>query len=211
MKTIKLYLSVILLAAFVMPTFAQHRNELSQEDKKEIQQRIKQKIDEFQFYLSSIVNMELSDAQRKTSISSALVLFIGKGEPYYLINEYGERENYNGVRMQISSVNANSVRWRFMKAYLNNLYTNIYNYTKVVIESADAVRVDNIHPTADGRYEATAYFCQKYISYSGENIAYSDITGKKIKVYIDAIEVPEGTVWDAKLGDIYVTSTERIK
>ena len=65
-----------------------------------------------------------------------------------------------------------------------------------------------INKTADGKYEAVAYFCQKYVAFRENRIVYSDVTSKKVKVYVDAIEIPGGgVVWDAKLGDVYVTST----
>ena len=96
-----------------------------------------------------------------------------------------------------------------MKKYLWNQYTNVHRYGKVKIESADVVRVDNINKVSDGHYEAMAYFCQRYIAYNeGGSVVYSDITTKKIKIYIDALEIPGGVIWEAKLGDVYVTATE---
>ena len=204
MKIFKLLFTFALLS-ISLNTFAQH--ELSEEDKVELQNRVKLKVEEFQGYLSDIVNTKLSDNQRKNQITAALALFIGKGQDYTVVNEYGERENRKAVRMQLSSLNG-STRWLAMTKYLNNQSSNVHKYRKVVIQSADAVRVDNIHKTADGKYEAVAYFCQKYVAFRASRIVYSDVTSKKVKVYVDAIEIPGGgVVWDAKLGDVYVTST----
>lgn len=87
------------------------------------------------------------------------------------------------------------------------MYNNVNKYGKVVLQSADIVRVDNINKVSDGHYEAMAYFVQKYIAYRDGKVVYSDITKKKIKVYIEALEIPGGVIWDAKLGDVYVTAT----
>lgn len=210
MKTSKsIYILLFLLTLCSNTAFAQ--NDLTEEDKEELQERVKQKVEEFQGYLSDIVNTELSDNRRRSSIQSALALFIGKGKPYSVENDYGEKVLRKAVRMQLSSVNRKSLRWLYMTKYLNNQYNNVHNYRKVRIESADAVRVDNIYQTGDGKYQAVAYFCQKYVSYDDhDRISYGDVSRKRVIVYIDAIETPVGTVWDAKLGDIYTIETERL-
>lgn len=207
MKAIKIF-SVFFIMCILCNTQVSAQNDLTESDKKEMQERVKLKVEEFQGYLSDIVNTSLTSTQRKASVSSALALFIGKGSAYTIINDYGEKENRGAARIQISSVNKSYVKWLAMTKYLDNQYNNVYRYGKITIEAADAVRVDNIYKTGDGRYQAVAYFCQKYAAYRDGKIVYSDITGKKVTVYISAIETPVGTVWDAKLGDIYVTSTK---
>lgn len=204
MKSIKTYLAFLFIIC-AMPTLAQ--NDLSESDKEALQARVKDKVDEFQYHLSCIVNTELTNYQRLEEINASLVLFIGKGERYNITNDKGEVENRSPVRMQLSSVNNDIKRWLSMKKYLRNQYENVHRYGKVVIQAADAVRVDNINKVSDGHYEAMAYFVQKYIAFRDGRIDYSDITTKKIKVYIDALEVLGEIIWDAKLGDVYVTST----
>jgi len=192
---------------FTASVFAQ--NDLTEKDKKELQERVKMKVEEFQDYLSDIVNTKLSDTQRQSSIKSALALFIGKGEAYSVKNEYGETEKRNPVRMQLSNVYNQRKRWLRMTRYLNNQYNNIHKYGTVEMQSADVVRVDNIYKVGDGSYQAVAYFCQKYAAKTkdGMFIYGPEVTSKKVIVYINAIETPVGTVWDAKLGDVYVTAT----
>ena len=207
MRTARFFLLFMLLGMTFVTSSAQ--NELTEEDKKELQDRVKIKVEELQQYLSDIVNIELSDNQRKAAIESALYLFMGKGESYSVVNEYGETVNRKPVRIQLSSVNNTAIRWLPMKKYLSNQYNNIHKYGKVTIQSADVVRVDNIYKVGEGRYQAVAYFCQKYVAYrDGRRVYGPDITGKKVIVYINAIERPGGPVWDAKFGDIYVTSTK---
>ncbi len=198
-----------MLLGIFCPNGISAQNDLTAEDKEQLQERVKFKVEEFQQYLSDIVNTKLSTTQRKSSIAAALGLFIGKGNAYYVINEYNERENRNPVRIQISSVNNSNVKWQKTKDYLNNQYNNVLKYEKVVITDADVVRVDNIYKVGEGKYQAVAYFAQKYMAYRDGRLSYGDITSKKVIVYIDAIETPVGYVWDAKFGDIYVTSTEK--
>ena len=203
------YLSLLIAMCFICTIDINAQNDLTEEDKMELQNRVKLKVEEFQQYLSDIVNTKLSSEQRKASIKSALALFIGKGEAYSIKNEYGEPVNRKPVRIQISSINNNRTKWLPVSTYLKNQYDNVLRYGKVEIQSADVVRVDNIHKTGNGQYQAVAYFCQKYVAYrDGRRVYGPDITGKKVIVYISAIETPFGTVWDAKLEDIYVTSTK---
>lgn len=209
MNTIKILLICALIAFLGVPAYAQ--NELTDEDKEELQIRTKVKVEEFQNYLSNIVNTSLTDRQREASIASALVLFIGGGDPYTVKIEDDKGntfiENRKAVRMQLSSINNYSKRWLPMKIYLQNQYNNVHKYGRVTIQSADAVRVDRFSKTADGHYEAVAYFCQKYMAYRDGKVVYADIVIKKIKVYVDALETPDGVIWEVKLGDVYVTST----
>lgn len=191
---------------FIVPIYGQ--NDLSDSDKEALQARVKDKVEEFVNHLSNIAKKnELSNYQRQEEIKAALVLFIGNGEKYSVKNEYGENEKRDPVRMQLSSIKSDITRWLAMKKYLWNMYNNVNKYGKVVLQSADIVRVDNINKVSDGHYEAMAYFVQKYIAYRDGKVVYSDITKKKIKVYIEALEIPGGVIWDAKLGDVYVTAT----
>lgn len=215
MNTYKYFLGILIMCCtlFSNNVIAQEREKeivFTEEDKKQLQDRVKQKVGEFQSYLSDIVNTELTDKQRESSIYAALALFMGKGDPYYVINEYGEKERRNAVRMQISSLNNTRKRWSKMKTYLWNQYNNIHNYDKVEIQSADVVRVGEIHQVGENRFQAVAFFCQKYVSYrDGRRVYGPDISGKKIIVHIQAIDTPTGYTWDAKFGDVYVTSTEK--
>lgn len=212
MNTYKKLLATLLLCIlFSNNIFAQDNDIVfTEEDKKEMQVRVKQKVEEFQGYLSDIVNSELTVKQRENSVYAALALFMGKGDPYTVINEYGEKERRNAVRMQISSLNNTYKKWSKMKKYLWDQYNKLdHIYDKIEIQSADVVRVDNIHRVGKNRFQAVAYYCQRYVSYrDGKRVYGPDISGKKITVHIQAIDTPKGYVWDAKFGDIYVTSTQ---
>ena len=77
-----------------------------------------------------------------------------------------------------------------MTTYLSNLIkrseTPNYRYSQIVIEAADAVRVDNFSIIGDGRYVATAHILQHFMGYSsdGRRVQYEDYTAKTITIYI---------------------------
>lgn len=212
-------LSIILLAiCSISPMVAQ---ELPEKDKLALQERTKQKVEEFQGYTSNIANGNLSYERRRSSIESAMELFIGKGAPYTLTQEVvnkktGEVKNIDktksGVKMQVSSVNRSWISSKPMREYLNALYRQSIKYADVRIESSDVVRVDNLHKVAEGRYEAMAYYCQRYARYDDRGLlTYGDVSRKKIKVYVTAKEIPfVGTIYEVQLGDVYVVSTKRL-
>lgn len=204
MKKIRLSL-LIFLFSLSFCSFAQ--NKLTESEKQAIQVRVKQKVDEFQAYLTNIANIKLTTTQRQNSIKSALALFIGKGERYSYVDENGDRVNGGPVKMQLSSLRTSVKNTLTMSKYLQNTYNNVHRYGRVVITAADMVRIDELHQTGDGTYETMAYIVQKYIAFRDNRVVYSDITTKKIKVYVKALPIPGGVIWDAKLGDVYVDST----
>ena len=99
-----------------------------------------------------------------------------------------------------------------MTTYLSNLIkrseTPNYRYSQIVIEAADAVRVDNFSKIGDGRYVATAHILQHFMGYSsdGRRVQYEDYTAKTITIYINRLEIntPEGinVIWQILLGDV---------
>lgn len=209
MKRIRFILAIIGLLLLQQSAIAQQVT-LSDEDKGELQIRVKQKIEDFEMHLGTIASKAgVSEASKNAATMSALELFIGKGNTYEYTDDYGNRRTHEPVKMQTSS------RYRKyppkpMTQYLQSLRN--LTYTKVVIESADAVRVDNIFETPDGKYEAIAYFSQKFCGYRDGRLVYNDVTEKKVKIYVEkeVIPTPSGEdqiIWQVLLGDIYVVST----
>lgn len=191
------------------------QEELTPSQKVEFQNRVKQKVEEFQEALSRIVNKDLEHKIRKESVTALLQLFMGEGEPYdYYDEEADMRIHSTGVRMQTSSIYRTNAQSQKLKNYIYKLYdpnTGLSSlpYTKIVIESASAVRVDNIEKVGD-HYECIAYFSQKFIGYRDGRVGYSDVATKKIRCYINHIDIPTGKrIFEAKLGDIYVLSTKK--
>lgn len=216
MKHLRLLLSLFVWCAFCTFTQAQEEAELTEAQKKEFQLRVKQKVEEFQNGLSKMVNTELSHQARVEHQVNTLKKFIGEGDAYsYYDAELDRRVNSKGVKMQTSSVNKEITKSQLLKKYIRRLYNpetgkSDLPYTKIQIDSASAVRVDNIVKVGD-HYECVAYFAQKFIGYRDGKVWYSDKTGKKIRCYITKIDLPTGEpLFEAKLGDIYVLYTEKL-
>jgi len=204
---------VILFILFVsIPAFPQ---QLTQAEKESLQIRVKNKVDEYQFYLHQLADKCSTSLEVKNNAYSlALKLFVGECENYSIYDpDLGRNINKPAVRMEISSKYRLTKSRVLMKRYLDNLRNNS-TYDQIKITDADIVRVDNIYKVGD-HYECMAYFCQKYIGYRDNRIIYSDITTKKVRVYIQAIKIPKAdgsteTIWNALLGDIYVIETKAI-
>lgn len=189
--------------------------ELSYSEKQALQLRVKNKVDEFQFYMGQLADKKSTSLEVKNNAYNlSLKLFIGECENYSIYDFDLDRNVLkSAVRMEISSKYRSSKSRTLMKRYLDNLRNN-KTYSQIEITDADVVRVDNIYPVGD-HYECMAYFCQKYIGYREGRVAYSDITTKKVRVYIQAIQIPKpdgatGIIWNALLGDIYVLETKTL-
>lgn len=214
MKTFILKTTFIPIILFIFCGILQAQ-ELTLKQKESLQIRVKNKVDEYQFYLAQLANKRsTSNEVKNNAYNLAIKLFVGECENYEIFDpDLGRSVTKPAVRMETSSKYRSSKSRTLMKRYLNNLRNNQI-YDQIEITDADIVRVDNIYKVGD-HYECMAYFCQKYIGYRDNRIIYSDITTKKVRVYIQAIEIPKSdgsieTIWNALLGDIYVISTQSI-
>lgn len=206
----KLHFIIVALLIIQQSAIAQEVT-LSGEDKYELQNRVKDKLEDFLGQLSIIASKakDVTVSMKDAATTSALELFIGKGKPYEYTDQYGNRKIHEPVQMQTSN-RYRKYPTKPMTQYLRSLRT--MSYTKVVIEAADAVRVDNIFETPDGKYEAIAYYSQKFCGYRDGRLVYNDVTEKKVKIYVEKVSIPtpsgnDKVIWRVLLGDIYVLST----
>lgn len=201
------FLYLLLFSLFAINATAQS---LTAEEKRALETRVKNKVDEYQFYLNQLGDKRsTSETVKNNAVRLALKLFIGEGENYTV-----DGNTHGAVRMEISSKYRSAKSRIMQKRYLNNLRNN-RSYDQIEITDADVVRVDGIQREGD-HYVCMAYFCQKFIGFRDRRAVYSDITTKKVKVYVQAIEVPrtDGStqiIWNALLGDIYVVSTKPVR
>ena len=191
---------------------------IQEDELADVQERIVEKVDDFQRWLQALAGRGNVSHNTKMEIyDQTLKLFIGEGKSYKIEvpNPYGGfSEQINpAVTMSIINSKYNKIRTKQpMTTYLTNLIkrseTPNYRYSQVVIEAADAVRVDNFRRVGDGRYMATAHILQHFMGYGkdGMRIQYEDYTAKTITIYIDRVEIitPEGIdyYWDIRLGDV---------
>lgn len=208
----------VLLLVLLIPAYAQTSSTLTAKQQEEIIERIKDKLKDFQYYLSIMADKTLSQQVRQNAHKANMLLFIGSCEPYEVTESTGRIERRNAVQMETSSVNSNYVKRQPMKQYFVNIMNNRM-YSNIIIEQADAIRVDNLRKVGEDKYEAVAHICQYFTGY-GENgqPKYADKTEKAVKILIshkDNPRINEGeivceNIFDIKLGDMKVLSTERI-
>lgn len=184
--------------------------ELSQEDKEQLVEKVKQKLDDFLSYLSQIGSKEVNDTYKDEAVKGALDLFIGKGYKYIYEDEWGNQKEHAPVTMQTTNKYGRVYQPKPMTTYLDNMRK--LRYKKVQIERAAAVRVDAITPTGNGnQYKAVAYYYQKFVGVMGDGKTYFDHTQKKVTIHIERVQIPtpDGTMtsWRVQLGDVAAVET----
>lgn len=185
-------------------------DEITEEDKMQLQVKVKHKIDDFLSYLTQIGSKHVSDSRKSAAVSGALDLFIGKGYKYYYEDEWGNQKEHAPVTMQTTNKYGRVYPPKPMTLYLDNMRS--LGYKEVTIESAAAVRVDEITSTGIGnQYKAVAYYYQKFVGVMGDGRTYFDYTQKKVSIYIEKVQIPtpDGTMtsWRVQLGDVSAVET----
>lgn len=216
MRKLLLFLSLVWIGN---NAFSQSTSDLTEDEKKQVELRIIDKLENFQFYLGEMADKRNSQLIRTSAHKSNVLLFIGKCEPYNVMNiSTGETERKEAVKMETSSISNGRERKRsqLMKQYFINIMNN-KTYSNIKIEQSNAVRVDNFRKVADGKYEAIAHIHQYFTGYGGElnYVIYSDNTEKAVRILIDYHEnrTSEGIdrIFEIKLGDMKVALTEQLK
>lgn len=188
--------------------------ELSEEDKASLQERVKNKVEEFQNYMTQLANKDLtSEKVKDRCYKNALKLFIGDGEDFTVYDPDLQKNVRKDAARILSRSGGRAKKPYYVRDYLKNLRKSKL-YDVVEISDVDIVRVDDLKKVGD-HYETMAYFCQKYVGYRGDKIAYADMTYKKVRVIFNPINIdlPDGTtetIWNAYLYDIYVVDTRKI-
>ena len=124
MNTLILKIVVVLSALhFYLPSYAQ---QLTAEEKELLQTRVKNKVDEYQYYLKQLSDkLSTSRAVKDNAYTLALKLFIGEGENYEVFDEDLCRDVMkSAVRMEISSKYRSTKSRIMQKRYLINLREN---------------------------------------------------------------------------------------
>ena len=203
-------LSIIAIALFGINFLQAQTNDLTDQDKQELQRQVKQKIDEMQQYFAFIADKEQPAADKDVYIKQALRLFIENGEAYY----DNDGTYHSPVSIQTSSVRTGKVSIQTVANYLQRL--RALPYTQVKITASDACKITNIQQEADGRYTCVAIFYQDFYGYRDGRVVYSDRVTKRTKVYLERFQIydingkPDKYAYRVKLGNTTVSETRRI-
>lgn len=198
--------------------YGQSTNDLTEEEKEQIQNAIKDRLTDFQDNLEQMADKKNSQYVRTSAHKSNRLLFLGKCEPYTVINlSTDEVEKKEPVQMETSSISNDVERKRkqSMKRYFINIMNN-RAYANIRVTQSKAVRVDNIRKVGDGKYVAVAHIHQYFTGYGGDRqILYSDETEKAVGISIEVSDVETSMGVDRKidirLGDMKVVLTDRLK
>jgi len=166
---------------------------LSKEDIEIFKTETKKKIEEFTNYIKILCDKTQSPSNRDMAERQAQELF------------------YTGAIMETTLIKGGKEekRQRPMSDYLYRLKT--LPYTKVVIEFFDIVYANDFTRGPNGKYYATATIFQKFTGFTGDKIAYSDVTKKEISIIIDIVEDEfyYEKRWKLFLGDIKAVETKQ--
>jgi hypothetical protein len=166
---------------------------LSTNDIEVFKEQTKQKVDEFQQHIVTIGSKDEPAEKRSLAEREALKLFC------------------KGAEMQTSYIAADgavSIQSRPIEKYLARLKS--LPYTKVVIKFYDIVYLTSFTKGPDGRYYSSATVIQEFTGFTGDQIAYKDVTKKEIEIIIDLVEDKffNEKKWKVFLGNIKATETK---
>ncbi len=210
----KIFLIIPLLVSTMCGFSQSGIDNMSEKDNDFLMKEIVSKVTTFTDYVQALAGNDYTHDEKMSQYEKALDLFIGKGERYEMYNpRRSDPEWHEAVKMGVypSKNNKNFRKYSPMKAYLYKLIKNSENpkylYKKVVIEAAEAIKIDKPVQIGPDKYVATAHYLQKYTGYRSadlKNATYTDYTSKTIEVYIDVLEMPGGDTpyFIIELGDV---------
>ena len=109
-----------MMAFLLLSTSDSYAQVLTAQQKQAIQRRVKNKVEEFQFYLEQLGDRQFTNKQmRNEAYASALKLFVGNGDDYRVYDPY--REAYivkSAVRIETSSKYNSHIGKKTVKEYM---------------------------------------------------------------------------------------------
>lgn len=211
----KTRLSIFLFAWLLLCVHSSAQiNDLSQSDMEALKEQAKNKVDQFNDYISYIASKrryknaadQAEDSRNKDlAIVEACKLFIGEGKQ--------SKDNYGNIIpapiMQTSVKKRNGsivMREDIIPEYLRKMKNK--KYTELVVKSSEAHFTSDAKKVGPDEYEMTLSYAQIYIGKMGEVTVYTDKTRKTIKVYVKRYIVDGRTRWHVLLGSVKVDATE---
>lgn len=168
--------------------------ELTEEEYREYRDRSAAQVTQFGDFLQVIANKEFTMNERDQAIKSALQLFVPN------------------TQIEVSSRNRKGVTKLPLEVYLKRL--KMLPYGNVQIKWSQIEYVSELKKENDGNYYGTIVGSQTFTGYSeqGNNVLYSDVTKKSVKVKLDSyqkqVDGENVTGWNVLLGNIGVESND---
>jgi hypothetical protein len=178
----------------VINTEKSRKPELTEEEYREYRDRSASQVTQFGDFLQVIANKEFTMNERDQAIKSALQLFVPN------------------TQIEVSSRNRKGVTKLPLEVYLKRL--KMLPYGNVQIKWSQIEYVSELKQENDGNYYGTIVGSQTFTGYSeqGNNVLYSDVTKKSVKVKLDSyqkqVDGENVRGWNVLLGNIGVESND---
>lgn len=169
---------------------------LDQQALKDFNDHAKQKVEEFQNYLTIIADKTQPLEKRLSAQRQAEDLFI-KGQEIFI--EVSSKNNPKKIRFSVQE-------------YLERIF-NAQGYTQVKITFYNTCRISDWKKVGEFKYEAVATIYQQFEGYFQGKLKYSDRTRKKVEVNLqDMKDTVYNTIrYSVLLGNITVEETTAVK
>lgn len=151
-----------------------------------------QKVDEFVSYLNVITDKKLSTYEKDKAIAQAAKLFMP------------------AATIEVTSANRSGSRRYPIHDYLVRL--KLLPYSSAKIEWSEVQYIKEMSQAADGNYYGVITGQQTFMGYgaNGDNVVYSDVTQKRVRVKLEPYQVTfdgkDITKWNLLLGNIGVAA-----
>ncbi|OJW74266.1 hypothetical protein [Spirosoma sp. 48-14] len=165
---------------------------LSETDYQLYRKRALQKVDEFVGYLNIITNKSLPTTEKDDAITEAAKLFMP------------------AATIEVTSKNRPGARRFPIKEYLTRL--KLLPYSSAKIEWTNIQYIKEMSQAADGNYYGVIAGEQTFMGYGsqGNNVIYSDVTPKRVRVKLERYHVlidgADVAKWNLLLGSIGVSA-----
>lgn len=221
MKSKVLSIFFIALFVFEVDSFAQNKQSISENDKRIILERMKEKVAMMNTYIAFMADPQKKNEARFYYKEEAQNLFINNCNSFTEIVEFEDDEKEtiqrDGVTMQVASSRNQTPRTKLMKEYFRGLIKMNYKYVRIKTTDIADMRVSKLQPygrDGDGKqlYVCSVFFDQVFVGITPEGRKYQDITRKWVVCYVQVDEVLDertGEIYSeymVRLGDVHVES-----
>jgi hypothetical protein len=164
---------------------------LTEEEVKSYGKKGIRKVDEFVQYLNIISDKNIDPDKKDDAIEQAVKLFLAD------------------ATIEVSSSNRQGKRKYPVKDYLTRLKLLPYGSTSITWNEVNYVK--DLTLASDGNYYGTITGSQTFTGYSanGQDIMYSDVTQKSVKVKLESynktVDGQQTTNWDILLGNVGIS------
>lgn len=207
MKAIVKGLFTLILIGFVSLSAVAQSWDYAQDSNTEemLKKRAAEKVALMNSYIKFMADKKNKYNTRQYYKQKCLPLFIGNGYEYTL-----DGISHEGVMMQTTSTNTNSVTSKLMRDYLGKLINLNYTDVKITSTSVADMKVSDLKKIGPNKYVCTCQFVQYFYGYQDGRLVYRDRTTKRIECLIESEETEDGIEYVVKLGDVEAIHTEKI-